>query len=148
MCGPAGSGKTTYARGLEHNGLVRLSIDEEAWARGYRRQPLAEEVAAQIEAELRARLVALVQAGRDVVVDFAFWSRQARADYRRLLTGLGVQAETVYLATPREVVLARVAERSGDGADDVLLDPATAASYFDHFEAPGQDEGPLHVGQG
>lgn len=145
MCGPAGSGKTTYARGLEQQGLVRLSIDEEAWARGYRRQPLDEEVVAQIEGELRGRLVSLVRAGRDVVVDLSFWSQQKRAEYRALLTELGVLAETVYLATPREVVLARVAARSGAGADDVQLSPATAARYFDHFEVPTEDEGPLLV---
>lgn len=29
MCGPAGSGKSTYARRLEAQGMVRLSIDHE-----------------------------------------------------------------------------------------------------------------------
>ena len=31
MCGPAGSGKSTYARGLEARGYVRVSFDGEAW---------------------------------------------------------------------------------------------------------------------
>ncbi len=144
MCGPAGSGKTRYARGLERDGFVRLSIDEEAWSRG-QQQPLAEHVATEIEAELRERLVRLVRTGRDVVVDFSFWSRRQRAQYRELLAGLGVRAETVYLATPREVMLARLAARSGGHADDVALTPATAAAYIDHFEVPAEDEGPLTV---
>ncbi len=29
MCGVAGSGKTTYAQGLEAQGYTRLSVDEE-----------------------------------------------------------------------------------------------------------------------
>ncbi|MFP5335513.1 MAG: hypothetical protein ACLGIV_09380 [Actinomycetes bacterium] len=48
MCGPPGSGKSTYAR--------------------------------RLEAELRRRLLELVAAGRDVVLDFSFWSRRMRDD--------------------------------------------------------------------
>lgn len=145
MCGPAGSGKTTYARDLERGGFVRLSIDEEAWAQGLIEQPLPESAAAPIEARLRDRLIALVRVGRDVVIDFSFWSRQTRAEYRNLLAELGVSAETVYLATAREVVLQRVAARRSSHADDVVLDEATAAFYFDHLEVPTADEGPLTV---
>lgn len=145
MCGPAGSGKTTYARDLERDGFVRLSIDEEAWAEGLVEQPLPESVSARIEDQLRDRLLALVRAGRDVVIDFSFWSRRKRAEYRSLLAELGVNAETVYLATSREVVLERVAARRGTDAHDVVLDGATAAFYFDHLEAPTEDEGPLIV---
>ena len=145
MCGPAGSGKTTYARTLARSGFARLSIDEEAWAQGRDEQPLPEPVAARIEAQLTDRLLELVRSGSDVVIDFSFWSRRKRAEYRRLLATVGVQAETVYLATSREVVLDRVAARRGTHADDVVLDPATAAHYFDHFERPTEEEGPLTV---
>jgi len=34
MCGPAGAGKTTYARELERAGMIRLSFDAEMWQRG------------------------------------------------------------------------------------------------------------------
>src|SRR5699024_8980593 len=71
-----------------------------------------------------------------------------REEYRQLLADLGVRAETVYLATPRSVVLARLAARSGTGPDDVVLDPATAAAYLDQFEVPGPDEGPVTVVRG
>ena len=33
LCGLTGSGKTTYARQLEAAGAVRLSVDEEVYAR-------------------------------------------------------------------------------------------------------------------
>lgn len=145
MCGPAGSGKTTHARGLESAGFVRLSIDDEAWRLGLSQQPLPEPVAARIEAQLTDRLLDLVRAGVDVVVDFSFWSRSKRLEYRALLAEVEVSAETVYLATTRETVLERVAARRGAHADDVVLDRATAAHYFDHFEPPTGDEGPLTV---
>ena len=34
LCGPAGAGKTTYARKLERRGAVRLSMDEAVWRDG------------------------------------------------------------------------------------------------------------------
>lgn len=148
MCGPAGSGKSTYARRLEAQGMVRLSIDHELWTRGHPMPLPSTEVHNEIEAQLRQRLLELVAAGRDVVVDFSFWSRRMRDDYRRLLAPTGVVPETVYIVTDRETVLERVRARRGTHPDDVVLPPEVAAGYVDHFEPPTADEGPLTVVDG
>jgi predicted kinase len=111
MCGPSGSGKSTVARDLERRGMVRLSFDQEAWRRGITTAPVPVEVGREIEAELRARLLTLVVAGRDVVLDFCFATRALRDDYRALLAPTGVVPETIYLATDRETALARVRAR-------------------------------------
>jgi len=148
MCGPAGSGKTTRARALENEGFVRLSIDTEAWARGLREQPLPDEVAVEIETHLRNRLIALIREAADVVVDYSFWSRRKRSEYRDLIEHLGSTVVTLYVDTPRDVALARVADRSGSHVDAVVLTPSQAESYYDHFEVPTQDEGPLIVVSG
>jgi len=145
MCGPAGAGKSVVARGLEADGMTRLSFDTEAWRRGIRSQPLPDEVRAQIETTLRARLLELVAEGRDVVLDFSFWSRAMREEYRSILRPVGVEPETIYLATPRHVALARVRARDGAGSDDVRLPDEVAAAYAAHFEPPTPDEGPLTV---
>lgn len=107
ICGPAGAGKSTVAHRLEEAGMVRLSFDQEAWNRGIRSMPLPAWLHQEIEDELRARLVSLVEDGVDVVLDFSFWSRHARDEYRQLLKRLGVEAETMYLATSREVAMER-----------------------------------------
>jgi predicted kinase len=107
--------------------------------------PLPEAVRGEIERALRARLVDLVQAGSDVVLDFSFWSRRMRDDYREFLRPFGVVPETVYLATDRATVLKRVSARSALGGDDFKLTAELAAFYFDHFEVPAADEGPLTV---
>jgi predicted kinase len=145
MCGPAGSGKSTVARDYERQGMVRLSFDQEAWARGITAMPLPEDVRRDIELGLRGRLTDLVRADADVVLDFSFWSRQARDEYREYLRPLGVVPETVYLATDRATVLRRVADRGARDGDDYRLTPELAATYFDHFEAPTAAEGPLTV---
>lgn len=145
MCGPAGSGKSTVARRLEASGMTRLSYDREAWDRGLRDMPLSDEAHEQIGAHLRQRLVQLLDGGRDVVLDFSFWSRAMRDEWRRLVAGYGITAETIYLATDRETCLGRLRARAHAHEDDFALDPSIAARYFDHFEPPTEDEGPLTV---
>ena len=145
MCGPAGSGKSTVARQFEREGMARLSFDQEAWSRGITTMPLPEDVRRDIEQALRARLTDLVRAGSDVVLDFSFWSRKMREEYRELLRPLGVVPETVYLATDRATVLQRINARAAAGGDDFKLSPELAATYFDHFEVPTPEEGPLTV---
>ena len=145
MCGPAGSGKSTFARRLEAEGMARLSFDTEAWNRGIRSMPLPDDVRHAIEEELLARLQNYVGAGVSVVLDLSFWSRKMRSDYRRFVRRLGVETETIYLATPRDVVLERVRERRGKDSDDFVLSEALAAQYFDEFEVPTPEEGPLRI---
>ena len=125
--------------------MVRLSFDAEMWRRGISTVPLPPDVRDEIEADLRARLLELVAAGRDVVLDFSFWSRRTRDDYRRLLEPTGVLPETFYLATDRETVLERMRNRRGSHSDDYVLPEGLAARHFDHFEPPTADEGPLTV---
>jgi hypothetical protein len=125
--------------------MTRLSFDQEAWARGITTMPLPPDVHRDIEDVLRARLVRLVRAGADVVVDFSFWSRAMREEYRELLRPLGVVPETVYLATDRATVLKRVAARAAHDGDDYAISTELAEFYFDHFEPPTAAEGPLTV---
>ena len=145
MCGPSGAGKTTYAQRLERSGMVRLSFDVEAWRRGITTVPFPPGAREDIERHLRSRLLALVADGADVVLDFSFWSRQMRDDYRRLLRPTGVIPETIYLATDRATILERIRARRASHADDFQLDDRLAARYFDHFEPPTPDEGPLRI---
>lgn len=125
--------------------MVRLSFDVEMWQRGISTVPLPPDFRDEIEVRLRARLLELVAAGRDVVLDFSFWSRRMRDDYRKLLEPTGVVPETIYLATDRETVLGRMRSRRGNHSDDYVLTEQLVAQYFDHFEPPTPDEGPLEV---
>src|SRR5580704_6267243 len=90
MCGPAGSGKSTVARQLEQQGMTRLSFNQEARSRAITTMPLPEDVHRDIEHLLRARLANLVRAGSAVVLDFSFWSRHMRDEYRQFLRPFGV----------------------------------------------------------
>lgn len=145
MCGPAGAGKSTIARKLESGGMIRLSVDEAAWRLGCRTMPLEAGTQNAIEAAIQTRLIELVQEGSDVVLDFSFWSLKMREEYRRLIEPLGVEPETIYVKTQREIALNRVRTRAAGHADDFRLNEELAAQYFDAFEAPTAEEGPLEV---
>jgi predicted kinase len=145
MCGPAGSGKSTIAQQYERQGMTRLSFDQEAWARGLTAMPLPNLVRDDIEGALRARLADLVRAGSDVVLDFSFWSRRMRSEYREFLRPFGVVPETVYLATDRATVLQPISAIAAQDGDYFKLSSDLAARYFDHFEVPTAEEGPLTV---
>ena len=125
--------------------MTRLSFDVEMWRRSISTVPLPPDVRDEIEAGLRTRLLQLVEAGTDVILDFSFWSRRMRDDYRELLEHTGVVPETIYLATDRDTVLQRMRTRRGSHCDDYVLTEELVTEYFDHFEPPTPDEDPLTV---
>ena len=92
MCGVCGSGKTTYAKQKEKHGYVRLSIDEEMW-KTYGRKGIDypdsryEELSDKVEVMLREKLIGLIKDGKNVVIDFSFWSRENRDFYRVIIPG-------------------------------------------------------------
>ncbi|MET0828432.1 MAG: ATP-binding protein [Microbacterium sp.] len=144
MCGPGGSGKTTFAKRLEREGWTRLSFEVEFWDRGITTVPSAE-VVAEVAADLKARLLRHVAAGDDVVLDYGFWFRRQRDEFRALLAPQGIVPETVYIATSLGTILSRVHDRHGRRADDWPLTEQTATEYFERFEPPTSEEGPLEV---
>ncbi|WP_246288896.1 AAA family ATPase [Bacillus haikouensis] len=99
MCGVAGSGKTTFAQLLEKEGFVRLSIDEEIWATHGRYGidfPIEkiEEYKKGAERKLRDHLIKLIHDKQQVVIDFSFWDRARRDQYKQLIEKSGGEMET------------------------------------------------------
>lgn len=125
--------------------MTRLSFDQEAWNRGLRTMPLTEDTREEIEAHLRGKLIQLLEQGGDVVLDFSFWSRDMRHEWRQLVAEWGMTVETIYMATDKETCLDRLQARAHTHGDDFNLDPDLATHYFDHFEPPTDDEGPLTI---
>ncbi|GAA1500943.1 hypothetical protein GCM10009760_63250 [Kitasatospora kazusensis] len=144
MCGLPGAGKTTYAMELVRRGFVRLSIDEVVWQRlGQRDAGLVLEVEAfdQLKEEVRRvqrqELIGLMLAGRDVVVDYSFWSRAAREDYKALVESHGCRWNLVHLKADRTTLERRLAARNGEaGANSVTVDEKLFARYLANFEEP------------
>ena len=151
LCGVAGSGKTTYARRLVLDGYRRLSIDEEIWSRYGRygveyRAADYESVAAEVERELQGRLLALIEQGRDVVVDFSFWRRSDRDRYKRLIEQAGASWRLVHLDVPVAELRRRLQLRSFRFDANAAF-PITAEildRYLADFESPEWRRGGGH----
>lgn len=146
MCGLAGSGKSTYARELVTGGFVRFSIDEEAWGLGFTAAvAVPPEVADAIRARQRTAIVRALESGADVVVDYAFPTRAERDDYRALARAQGATVAVVHLATPEHVARARLGDRRGVAADDMVVDPDLFDRFAASFEPPSPDDADVTI---
>jgi predicted kinase len=146
LCGLTGSGKTTYAKRLEAAGAVRLTVDEEVYARHGRYgvdYPTSEyfERERPVVEDLRGRLVELVESGRDVVFDHGMWRRDDRNAYKQLVEGHGGRWRLLYFKVDPEVLLQRLAERNRrSDANAMPLLPRDLEDFIARFEEP-MDEG-------
>jgi predicted kinase len=153
MCGVSGAGKTTYAKELEAQGYVRLSIDEEVWGRFGRYgvdydASMFDEHSAEAEAVLQQRLIELVRAGRDVVVDFSFWERSTRDRFKRLVVASGGRWQLVYLkVTPERLGERLAARRERFDANSFPTTDALLERFLSGFEEPnGEGETVIDTG--
>jgi len=115
MVGLPCSGKTTLARVLEHqHSALRLTPDE--W-----HIRLFGQDAEDPEHDARHRLVETLQwevarralaLGTDVILDFGFWAREEREDYRSRARELGANSEVRFLDVPESELLRRLAQRN------------------------------------
>ena len=144
MCGLPGAGKTTYAMELVRRGFARLSIDEVVWQRlGQRDAGLVlgaeafDRLKEEVRREQRQELVELMQARCDVVVDYSFWSRAARDDYKALVERHGCRWELVHLKADRTTLERRLVVRNGEeGANSVTVNQELFHRYLTDFEEP------------
>jgi predicted kinase len=146
LTGMTGSGKTTIAKVLETAGVVRLSVDEEVFARHGRYgtdYPEHEYFARErpVVDEIRQRMVELVRAGRSVVLDYGLWRRSEREDYKRLVERAGGRWRLLYLPVDRTELLHRLTERNRRRDANALTVTNTALDEFTARFEPPRGEG-------
>ena len=145
MCGLPGSGKTTLAKRLElERDALRLTPDE--WiarlfgptltppALDWCRDPVE-----AIQWEVAERALRL---GVNVILDFGFWSRAEREEFRARAAALGAGSEVHFLDVPREELSVRVAERAGADPPPgtFRVTDAQLDAWWKVFEPPAEDE--------
>lgn len=149
MCGVCGSGKTTYAKQKEKNGYVRLSIDEELW-KTYGRKGIDypdsryEELSEKVEAMLCERLIRFMKDGKNVVIDFSFWSKENRDFYREIIAKAGGTAELVYMKASKETLQKRLKKRNTllNANSPFIITNEILEHHYNNFEEP-QGEGEI-----
>jgi predicted kinase len=142
MCGVAGSGKTTFSQLLEKEGFVRLSIDEEIWAVNGRYGidfPLEkiEEYKKVAENKLRNYLIELIHDKQQVVIDFSFWDRARRDQYKQLIEKAGGKWKLIYIQVHPDDLRERLKKRNKRfDANAFPITEEVLTSYLNGFEIP------------
>lgn len=143
LVGLTGSGKTTYARQrLEPAGAVRLSVDELVHERHGRYgvdypEPEYFALEAPVVEEVRHRLVELVGAGRDVVLDHGLWLRKDREAWKDLVEQAGGRWRLLYFPVARLELLRRLAERNRrEDANALVVTPEALDDFYARFDVP------------
>lgn len=144
MVGLPCSGKTTLARRLEsEKAALRLTPDE--W-----QVCLFGQDAAEPEHDARHSLIeamlwniasrALVL-GTNVILDFGFWAREEREDFRSRAKQLGASSEVHFLDVPEDELLRRLALRNAlPSQASFYISEDMLKPWIAFFQKPTSDE--------
>jgi predicted kinase len=144
MCGLPRAGKTARAKQLEEQlSVLRLTPDE--WishlygadvcgdALDAARDPVE-----SVLWELASRVLTL---GVDVILDFGFWSREARDMFRDRAARLGAGSRVHFVDAPENELLRRLAARNAAlPANTFWIDESRMREWMVIFERPTGDE--------
>lgn len=145
MCGKVASGKSTLAERLASQPATVLLQEDALLAELY-----AEEMASlkdfvrcsrRLRRAMSPHIVALLQNGLSVVLDFHANTKESRQWMKTLIDEAGCDHRLHYFDTPNEVCKARLRRRNASGAHEFAVTETEFDRITAHFEAPGEDEG-------
>jgi predicted kinase len=138
------AGKTTLAKRLERErSAIRLTPDE--WQIGLFGQdaedPQHDARHSFIESMLWQVASRALELGTNVILDFGFWAREEREDFRRRARELGASSEVHFLDVPEAELLARLAARNArPSGESFHITEASMTPWIASFEKPTPDE--------
>ena len=144
MVGLPCSGKTTLARRLEvERAALRLTPDE--W-----QVTLFGQDASAPEHDTRHSLIEgmlwdiaarALELGTNVILDYGFWAREEREDFRARARQLGASSEIHFLDAAPDELLRRLAARNAQPAQGAFTIPLESMlPWIAFFQRPGPDE--------
>ena len=144
MVGLPCSGKTTRAKELENEALaVRLTPDEwHVTLFGHdMHDPDHDKRHGLIEAMLWQIAARALSLGTNVILDFGFWAKEEREDYRSRAQKLGARSEIVFMDVDEEELLKRVRIRNENLTDTIHYIPENMMkAWIEFFQRPDRDE--------
>jgi predicted kinase len=143
MVGLPCSGKTTLARALEQkHSALRLTPDE--WQVRLFGQDAADpqhdarhSLIEALQWEVAERALAL---GTNVILDFGFWARVEREDFRSRAERLGAGSEVHFLDVRSDELLRRLARRNAEPGLAFHIPEEMMKRWIDLFQKPDRDE--------
>ncbi len=144
MVGLPCSGKTTLAQRLEsEKAALRLTPDE--WqVRLFGQDTEEPEHDARhslIEAMMWNIASRALVLGTNVILDFGFWAREEREDFRLRAKQLGASSEVHFLDAPEDELMRRLAVRnSQDSQESFHIPEGAMKQWIAFFQRPSLDE--------
>lgn len=144
MVGLPCSGKTTLAQKLEHEqSALRLTTDE--W-----HIRLFGQDAEEPEHDARHTLIEMMlwkvasrslELGTNVILDFGFWAREEREDYRSRAKDLGASSEVHFLDVTTDELMRRLMARNSQSSPASFYIPEEMMKpWIGFFQRPTPDE--------
>jgi predicted kinase len=140
ICGLPGSGKSTLAKQLERElAAVRLTPDE--WMSRIGLDGYDERARAAIEAIQWDLTETLLAAGKDVILEAGFWSKDERQRLRQRAAALGANSKIHFLDVSRDELIRRLTVRNAALPDhSFAVNIADLEGWITLFEPPTHDE--------
>jgi predicted kinase len=144
MVGLPCSGKTMLAKNLEHEqSAIRLTPDE--WQIGLfgqdAKEPDHNARHSFIEAMLWNIASRALELGTNVILDFGFWAREEREDYRMWAKRLGASSEIHFLDVSEEELLKRLAVRNSQPSQESFhISEESMKLWIAYFQKPTAEE--------
>lgn len=144
MVGLPCSGKTTRAKTLEHElPAIRLTTDE--WhIRLFGQdaeEPEHDDRHSLIEDLLWDIARRALELGTNVILDFGFWAREEREEYRLRAKRLGASSEVHFLDVSEDELLRRLAVRNSHASQESFYIPEESMKpWIAVFQRPTYDE--------
>jgi predicted kinase len=144
MVGLPCSGKTTLARELEREcSAIRLTPDE--WqVRLFGQdadEPEHDARHSAIEDLLWNIASRALELGTNVILDFGFWAKDEREDYRARAKRLGASSEIRFLDVPEDELMRRLAVRNSSASEESFhIRPEAMQPWLRSFQKPTPEE--------
>jgi predicted kinase len=143
ICGLPGSGKTTFAKKLEHERQAnRLCPDDWILAilKDQKDVPERNRLRDPIEQLLWKEAQALLKLGVNVILENGFWSKEERDSYLNVGRSLGVKVELHFMDADFDVLWKRVEKRNYNPVEFKVSKKEMEDGYK-VFQPPTQEEG-------
>ena len=154
LCGKPAAGKSTQARRLAQDPATVLLSEDVLLSSlfGDEMVSLADYVrfSAQLRQTMTPHIVALLQAGLSVVLDFPANTRDYRRWMRELFEAAGCDHRLHVFDVPDDVCKARLRQRNASGQHEFSVSDAEFDRIARHFQPPEKDEGftlVIHTGE-
>jgi predicted kinase len=83
----------------------------------------------------------VLEMGKDVILDYGFWAREEREDFRERANKLGAASEVHFTDASREELFTRMEQRNAASLPNVFhIYPEDLSKWWNFFQRPDPDE--------